>query len=267
MLLERPGGAHIHWESRGEGPLVVFAMQFFGYPAVFEMLIGELSTDHRVVTYDPRGTGESSRQGPYDIPTDVEDLAAVIEAAGGPAVVVGLGEGVNRGVRLAVQRPELVAAVVTPGGNPIGRQAAAGTDALVDSPSVLRAIVGMIETDYRAALRTIVSSANPQMSEEEARERVDGVVAYCPQEVGAARLRAWIADEPLDEARALGDRLSILILPGGSNPWFPAEATAKTRELLPDAHVEVMEEGPISRPDITAAAIRKITAESAVRTE
>jgi pimeloyl-ACP methyl ester carboxylesterase len=255
--LTLPDGVRLHWERAGEGPPVVLAVQFFGYPEVFAGLLSDLASDHTVVTYDLRGTGRSSRTGPYDIATDARDLGALIDATGAPAVVLGTGDGSNRGVRLAAERPDLIEAIVTPGGNPIGRIAARGTDALVESPSVLDALVGMIETDYRAALRTIIADANPQLDEEEARRRVDGVVERCPPEVGAARLRAWIADEALDESRALGDRLWILS--HSSNPWFPAAALDRTRELLPEARIVSIADGPISRPDLTAAVVRAIT--------
>jgi pimeloyl-ACP methyl ester carboxylesterase len=258
-MLTRPDGAEIHWEERGSGPLVVLASHFFGYPEAFEDLLADLAADHHVVSYHPRGAGSSSRQGPYEIPTDAEDLEALIEAVGGPAVVIGMGDGINRAVRLAAARPDLVTAAVAPGGNPVGRRAAEGTDALVDSPSVLDALLGMIETDYRSALRTMVAGANPQMDEDEKRERVDRVVDYCPQEVGVARLRAWIDDRILEESRAIADKLWILTF--GSNAWFPDAAIDKTHELLPEAHIEEIEDGPVSRPDLTAAIVRRITAE------
>ena len=63
-LAQLPDGVEIHWEERGEGPLVVIANQFFGEAWVFEGLTALLAEDHRVVTYDLRGTGRSSRQGP-----------------------------------------------------------------------------------------------------------------------------------------------------------------------------------------------------------
>jgi pimeloyl-ACP methyl ester carboxylesterase len=263
MRLKRPDGVELHWNERGEGALVVLATQFFGYPEVFEDLVADLAADHRVVTYDIRGTGQSTRQGPYDVATDADDLGALIEELGGPAVMIGMGDGSNRAVKLAAARPELVTAVITPGGNPVGRLAAEGTDALVDSPSVLQALVGMIQTDYRAALRTMVAGANPQMSEDEARDRVARVVDYCPQEVGAERLRAWIDDKALDAARALEDRLWILELP--ENAWFSPEAVKRTRELLPEAHVDRLTDGAISRPDLTAAVARRITGAGPVR--
>jgi pimeloyl-ACP methyl ester carboxylesterase len=261
--LERPGGAHIHWQSRGEGSLVVFATQFFGYPEVFSDLIADLARDHRLVTYDMRGTGRSSREGPYDMTTDAADLGALIEQVGGPAVVMGMGDGCNRAVRLAADRPDLVSVIVSPGGNPVGREAARGTDALVDSPSVLDALLGMIETDYRAALRTMVTGANPQMSEEEARARVSRVVEYCPQDVGAARLRAWIEDESLQRSRALGSRLWLLSISLEGNPWFPAAAKDRTSELLPEARIEEVGNGAITRPDLTAAVVRRAVREYA----
>ena len=46
---------------------------------MFDGLIDDLVTDHRVVTYDLRGSGQSTRQGPYDVDTDAADLAALIE--------------------------------------------------------------------------------------------------------------------------------------------------------------------------------------------
>jgi pimeloyl-ACP methyl ester carboxylesterase len=266
-LLRRPDGVQIHWEEQGEGPLVVLATQFFGSPAVFEDLISNLAADHRVVTYDLRGTGDSTREGPYDVATDAADLAAVIESVGGPALVLGWGDGCNRAVRLAAERPGLVGAIVTPGGNPVGREASQGTDALVDSPSVIEALLGMIETDYRGALRTIVGGANPNLTEEEARQRVDSIVEYCAQDVGAARLRAWIDDDAREAAQAVGNRLWILSNELEDNPWFTPAGLDRTRELLPDVHIEDVEGGAISRPDLTAAIVRRVTASGDLRAE
>jgi pimeloyl-ACP methyl ester carboxylesterase len=266
-LLKCPDGVEIHWEERGEGPLVVFATQFFGLPDVFRGLINDLAGDHRIVTYDLRGCGESTREGPYDIATDAEDLAALIETLGEPALVIGMGDGCNRATKVAAEQPQLVRAIVTPGGNPVGREASMGTDALVDSPSVIEALVGMIETDYRAALRTIIGSANPQLSEEHARERVDRVVDYCAQDVGAARLRAWIDDDAREAATAVGERLWILSNSAEYNPWFTAPALDRTRQLLPEAHIEEIAGGAVSRPDLTAAIVRRVTATADVGEE
>src|SRR4051794_33252544 len=119
--LERPGGVKIHWEEQGSGPLVVLAPYANSHPSVYDPLEAELVSDHRVVRYDDRGSGQSIRTGPFDMDTGADDLEAVIEQAGGPAVVLTLTDGVNRAARVAVRRPDLIDALVIPGGTPAGR--------------------------------------------------------------------------------------------------------------------------------------------------
>ena len=250
-------GARLNWEERGSGPLVVIANQFFSEAWVFEDLIALLSEEHRVVTYDPRGTGSSSAMPPYTIEVDARDLLTVVEAAGPPAVAVGMGDGSNRAVHAAAARPDLIAAVVCAGGNPIGLAAVEGTDGLAASESVLTALVSMMDTDYRGALRTMITTANPMFDEETVRMRVSSTCENCPREVGVERMRSWIADDGLEAARTLGDRLWILE-PGG-NPWFPIEVARRSRSLIPEAHIQEVEDGALSRPDITVDYVRALT--------
>src|SRR5206468_9137695 len=87
--LERPDGVEIHWEEEGEGPLVVLSGYWSLHPSVFAPITDELRGDHRVVRYDDRGTGGSTHAGPYDLETASSDLEAVVEAGGGPAVIIG----------------------------------------------------------------------------------------------------------------------------------------------------------------------------------
>ncbi len=70
------------------------------------------------------------------------------------------------------------------------------------------------------------------------------------------RMHSWIGHDALEISRAVGDRLWIL--EDGSNPWF-LETTRRTAELLPEAHVHLVENGAVSRPDIAASFIGGIT--------
>jgi pimeloyl-ACP methyl ester carboxylesterase len=261
-FLARPGGVDLAWNEEGEGPLVVLANQFFGVAETFDALLGDLTPDHRVVTYNLRGTGDSTRRGPYDIETDTSDFEAVAEAAGSNAVALAFADGCNRAVRVAVRRPDLIRAVVSPAGNPVGLAAVDGTDALAASASVLSALVEMMGTDYRGALRTMFTTANPDWDEDAVRRRVALTVDFLPQEAALPRIKSWIADDPKQASLALGDRLWLL--EDGSNPWFPIEVARRTRALLPEAHILEVEDGAISRPDIAAGIVRRLTASLSV---
>jgi pimeloyl-ACP methyl ester carboxylesterase len=72
--------------------------------------MAELSTRHRVITYDVRGHGDSGKpKGPYSMVQFAEDAAALIrELALPPVHVVGLSLGGMIGFQLAVDDPELV---------------------------------------------------------------------------------------------------------------------------------------------------------------
>lgn len=255
-------GAEIHWEERGSGPLVVTAFACLSSPPVFAGLLAGLARDHRVVTYDPRGFGRSSPDGPYDPATDAADLRALVEELGEPAVIVATGDGCLRAVRVGAALPELVRAVVTPGGNPLGRSAAVGSEALVGSQSVLDLLVETMRAEYRAGLRMAIGPANPQLDEAGVRERVDEQAAYAPREPALERLRAWIADEATEEARALGGRLWMLEHP--NNPWFPLELAKRTRALLPESHVVEVSDGALSRPEFTVDVVRRLAAAAPV---
>jgi pimeloyl-ACP methyl ester carboxylesterase len=260
--LERPGGIELHWAQRGEGPLVVIAPHWSGVPEVFEPLVEELSLDHRIVTYDARGTGLSSRSGPHDMETGAGDLEAMIEAAGERAVVVGISDAPNHGIRVAARRPDLAVAVIALASAPFGQRAIRETESLIASETVVNAFIEQIETDYRGALRSMLTAANPQLDEAELRERVARQVEYCPREVGVERLRAWASDDAIEEGRAVGERYWMLYSDDTARPWFPSvsEMLKLMRRLLPDAHTEAVPDGIVSRPDLTAEVVRKITA-------
>jgi pimeloyl-ACP methyl ester carboxylesterase len=260
--LERPDGVEIHWEVEGEGPRVILAHHtLWSHPGIYGDLIADLARDHHVVIYDPRGCGRSSQRGPYDVETDAGDLLAVTEAVRGKAVAIAVGDGFNRVARVAAARPELISHVIA-----IGPAAAAflprvelkGTDVLAGSEAVIDMLLQMMATDPRAALRTLIGTLNPNLEDDELRERVDRVADYLDSEAGSERARVWLGDDVSEQTRTLADRLWILH--GGTDALFEGALGARVAELFPNAHLEKIAEGPISRPDLTAAYVRQLTA-------
>jgi pimeloyl-ACP methyl ester carboxylesterase len=260
-LLQRPDGAEINWEAHGSGSTVLLShLTLWSYPGTYRSLAAEVSRDHRFVVYDPRGCGRSSRRGPYDQQTDAGDLEAVLEAAGGAAVVVAVGDGINRAARAGTARPELISHLIATVPGPaaiLPRTELSGSGLMGASDSVIELLLRMMNTDPRAALRSVVAAVNPGLDEVELRERIEVLSDYLSFDGAADRAARWLEDDVVDELRSLGDRLWIVY--GGDDPLFEGELGARVGELLPEAHVEELEDGPVSRPDLTAALVRRLT--------
>lgn len=260
--IERPGGIELQFQVRGDGPTVLLAPYWSGYPGVYEDFLSDLSRDHRVVTWDARGTGKSTHEGPYDMETDTADLEAVLEQVGASAIVIGVANGCNVATHVAARRGDLIGTVLAFGAGPFSLRDFEGSEAMLGSEGVVTAFLEMLERDYRGALRTVFSSTNAQMSEDQFRERVSFQISYCPQDAAVARVRAWAADNPSQAAATLGRRLRVFSSDGVAGTWLPP--LAERREIMarvtPEAQVEEIadEAGPISRPDLVASRIREL---------
>ncbi|WP_217212789.1 alpha/beta fold hydrolase [Streptomyces sp. AC550_RSS872] len=107
--------ARLHYEVRGQGPLVVLV----GAPmdaAAFAPLADLLAADHTVLTTDPRGINRSRLDDPEQDSTPrlrADDLSRLItHVDAGPAVVVGSSGGAVSALALAQAHPELVHTVI-----------------------------------------------------------------------------------------------------------------------------------------------------------
>lgn len=88
-------GTRIAFERLGNGPAVVLVdgamcSRAFGPMPKIAALLKENFT---VYLYDRRGRGESGDTSPYSMAREVEDIEALVRAAGGSAFVVGLSSG------------------------------------------------------------------------------------------------------------------------------------------------------------------------------
>jgi pimeloyl-ACP methyl ester carboxylesterase len=254
--IERPDGARIHYDVRGEGPPVVFSLGFAATPVTYDGLIAELARDHRAITWDPRACGSSSSDGPYAIATDAADLIALVEEVGGPVTVFAVAHGVNVTARARAQRPELFGALVSPGVATAVIDHLGGTEGFASSRGVVEMLIEQLRRDPRGSIRATIGSLNPQLSEDEVRARVDETLAYTSVETTLERVESWLADDSaLDDLRALGGRLGVLWHEG--DPW-QAGAVERMRELLPEARIVEVEDGPLSRPDLAARLVREM---------
>ncbi|MFJ8697215.1 alpha/beta fold hydrolase [Streptomyces roseolilacinus] len=86
-------GTAIAYERQGSGPAVVLVGAAFMTRHDSAALAGLLAGDFTVFTYDRRGRGDSGDAAAYDVRREVEDLDALIERAGGSAMLFGTSSG------------------------------------------------------------------------------------------------------------------------------------------------------------------------------
>ncbi|MGH3734484.1 MAG: alpha/beta fold hydrolase [Micromonosporaceae bacterium] len=88
-------GTTIAYQTAGSGPalILVDAASCYRQMGPMEELAGHLTDQFTVTLYDRRGRGESTDTEPYAIEREVDDLAALIDAAGGSAYVHGFSSG------------------------------------------------------------------------------------------------------------------------------------------------------------------------------
>ncbi|HET9421168.1 MAG TPA: alpha/beta hydrolase [Nocardioides sp.] len=95
LRLTSADGTPIAFERSGSGPALILvdaAAHYRGFSS-FTGLVPPLAPHFTVHEFDRRGRGDSGDTPPYDVEREVEDLAALIDKAGGSAAVHGFSSG------------------------------------------------------------------------------------------------------------------------------------------------------------------------------
>lgn len=98
-------GTKIAYDKQGLGPAVLLVDGAMCYRASGPMgpLAAQLKDQFTVYTYDRRGRGESSDASSYTVQCEIEDIAALIDEAGGSAFVFGISSGAVLALRAAAR--------------------------------------------------------------------------------------------------------------------------------------------------------------------
>jgi pimeloyl-ACP methyl ester carboxylesterase len=98
-------GTQIAYETKGAGPAVILVDGALCYRSFGPMThLAELLSPHfKVYIYDRRGRGESGNSRAYAVDREVEDIDALIQAAGGSAFVFGTSSGACLALEAAIK--------------------------------------------------------------------------------------------------------------------------------------------------------------------
>lgn len=225
-------GTAIAFDRLGEGPAVVIAGGVLGDRSQQAGLAALLAERFTVYNYDRRGHGASGFTPPYAVEREIEDLAAMLDAAGGSACVYGTSGCGALALRAAAAGPGAKMAKL----------------AVWEPPYIIPGSRPPVPADYREQLSALLAEGR----------RGDMVALFMTQAVGmpaevVAMMRQadwWPAQEALAntlvyDATLMGDfappterlatiHVSTLVLDGGQTPWLSQAADA-VAAALPNA--------------------------------
>jgi pimeloyl-ACP methyl ester carboxylesterase len=246
-------GTRIAFDRMGEGPPVVLVCGGSVDRMADAPLAEQLASDFTVFNYDRRGRGDSGDTQPYAVEREVEDIEAVIDAAGGSANLWGSSSGA------------VLALIAAEAGLQITRLA------LWEPPFVPDEFPRPPE-DQVAQYETMVAEGRRGDAVEYFMSKVVGMP---PEFVAGARNRPfWPAQEALAhtlayDARIMGDykvpreraasvKVPTLVIAGGADfPWMRDTARALA-DALPDGQAKILEgQGHNFDPSVLAPALKE----------
>jgi pimeloyl-ACP methyl ester carboxylesterase len=135
-------GTTIAFDRSGEGPPIVLVGGALSDRSTAGELAALLAPHLTVIAYDRRGRGDSGDTAPYAVDREVEDLDALIVAAGGRASVFGHSSGAVLALEAARGLPGRVTKL-----------------ALYEPPFIVDASRSLLPEDYVSHLEELVSTA------------------------------------------------------------------------------------------------------------
>src|SRR5215469_15508331 len=231
-------GTTIAYDQAGHGPPLVLVdgalnSRAFGLNGPLAAVLADRFT---VITYDRRGRGGSGDTPPYAVQREIEDLAAIIDAAGGHADVYGISSGAGLALETACAVPAKVAklALYEPPFVVDGTRPPVPADAV-------RQVTGLLARGRRGAavklflredsqVPAVVVAAMPLMP---AWGKLKAVAHTLPYDLtimdGGQRGR------PLQPGRWASLTAPALVVVGGKSPAWLQNATRALAQVLPGA--------------------------------
>lgn len=241
-------GTRIAFDRLGDGPPVVVLGGLFctrqATAPLAEALAGRGLT---VFNVDRRGRGDSGDTPPYAVAREVEDVAAVVEAAGAATAAGGGAGGValyghSSGAALALE----AGAAGVPLARLVLHEPPYGGDdeeSVAGARELARSVTAAVAEDRRAdAIALFLSSAGmpPEMVEGAAQDpQMQAVAPTMPYDFAVVGDEERGGRVPEDLVRSLV--MPTLVVAGSTSPDFFRDTASRLVDLLPDGRLATIE--------------------------
>jgi pimeloyl-ACP methyl ester carboxylesterase len=232
-------GTRIAFDRLGDGEPIVLVAGALQGRATYRPLAEELARQLTVFNYDRRGRGDSGDSAPYAVEREVEDLAAVIAAAGGTATVYGHSSGAALVLHAAARG--LAAGGIVLHEPPFG---SGGEAELRAEQEEAERISALLADDRRGdAIRLFLGSMGmppevvDHLSQDPAMLANAPTILYDPFEVMSAESRG--GKTPAEQAA--GVTAPTLVLAGAASPEWMIDAARQVADALPRGRLGVLE--------------------------
>jgi pimeloyl-ACP methyl ester carboxylesterase len=231
----RAGGKISYWEHGSSDKTIVLVFPLNYDIALFQPLVEQLCQEFRIVTIEPRGSGDSDPlPRPYSFDEEAEDVRAVLEALdAGPVTAVGMSLGGNQLIKIAYAFPALFSELVLVGSPP--DDGGEGTAILRPKLVSNEFNDALSRGDYEQAVAVFVYSV---ISEPETRDLAEVYIESClrlPRET----FLALFDDDPGRDIKPLLAEIKVptLVTHGTADRRIPFRAAQYIAERIPGAQL------------------------------
>jgi pimeloyl-ACP methyl ester carboxylesterase len=242
MEVTSEDGTTIVFDRSGDGPSLILVGGALADRSAAAQLSARLASHFTVIAYDRRGRGDSGDTAPYAVEREVEDIEALIVAAGGHAFVLGHSSGAVLALESARTFPDRI-----------------GKLALYEPPFIVDDSRSLLPEDYVSHLEALVSAGR----------RGDAVEFFLTTAVGVpAEVVAGMRQEPFwssmeavahtlsYDGTVMGDTMGgspaplerwssiavpTLVMDGGASPDWQRHAVRALADVIPDARRRTLE--------------------------
>jgi pimeloyl-ACP methyl ester carboxylesterase len=255
-----PDGTAIAFDQSGRGPALILVGGALSDRSAALPLAGLLAPHYTVIGYDRRGRGDSGDRPPYSVAREVEDIQALIAAAGGSAYLFGHSSGAALALeaagwpsglveKLALYEPPFIVDDSRP---PVPHDFAAQMIRLLESGRrgdmvELFMLKGVsVPAEFIASMRQ--QQSWPAM-ETMAHTLIYDIAVMGDSQAGHPLPDAWIE-------RAASITAPTLVMAGGASPAWLHNAAQAAAQAIPGAQQRILEGQTHGvAPDVLAAAL------------